>query len=700
MKIERQSQQWPHRVAGLYRHAVEMPPTEPSLSAPTPFPAAPDKSQYEHWPGLVNTIRDIGGRWREDPVTLADGSQTNVYLDLKSVLSKGHHMNAASKAMLEHANALGLDYNAVGGPTMGADMVSHGMAAHNPDLDWFAVRSAPKTTHGLGKWIEGAEIGPDHKVLLTDDVANTGKSLVDAYHKIRESGSQVAAVMPIVDRGDKTRKQFEAMGVPYHPLMSYDDLGINTLTQQQGRQAGRSRPFDRAPQRGYRSFRCRLAMPQPTTLQLSNEQPSYSGSHGMKVYEDPQGQWTLKQPKPSLAFTAPLEAAAANLQRKMGLEAPESYMIDHQGSPAVVSKWYPGSSQAFQSPPRLGDLHPDDLMTIQKNHALDWLIGNHDSHVGNWLRTQDGKLVSIDKGQAAKYFGHDRLDPYFHPNYYAREPIYNQLHRDHADGYGTLNDPRSGELGNFIKQVQAIPDDELKGMFRPYAQAAAKSGLLLSPDGDPSRDLGHPTVPPNDPEAFLSALVSRKRRLHRDLGEYYDRMSSGREIVGSRRYAGGTAIPTARGPRRVFNAPDIATMLGVTTATMANWMRKHPDRVPSPTHQIGGRPHWDNIDPWHDWMRVRPRPGRPRKDPAVLPLQNGLDGPAGGTIPYSVVAPLGQENVPQKRPTLKVDPADEYMNWADLDNGLDANVLLRSLHSTGGPGAAGDILPRQARRRR
>lgn len=218
--IERQGQQWPHRVAAL-RSARKFRAEAPG----------DERYQRQHWPVLRQTIADIGGRWREKPVTLADGSQTNVYLDLKSVLSNGHRNNQASHAMLEHLNELGLDYNAVGGPTMGADMVSHGMAAHNPDLDWFAVRSAPKTTHGLGKWIEGAEIGPQHKVVLTDDVANTGKSLVDAYHKIRESGAQVSAVVPIVDRGDKTRNQFQAMGVPYHPLMSYEDLGINTLSQ-------------------------------------------------------------------------------------------------------------------------------------------------------------------------------------------------------------------------------------------------------------------------------------------------------------------------------------------------------------------------------------------------------------------------------------------------------------------------------------
>ena len=282
-----------------------------------------------------------------------------------------------------------------------------------------------------------------------------------------------------------------------------------------------------------RTARVRLAMPMPTNLALSNEQPADGGSHGMKVYQDHQGDWTLKQPKPSLAFTVPLEHAAASLQRRMGLEAPETHVIDHQGRPAVVSKWYPGSHQEWNRPPRLAELDPDDQMTVQKNHVLDWLIGNHDAHVGNWIRTGDGKLVSIDKGQAVKYFGHDRLDPHFHPNY-AREPIYNQLFRDHAKGHGQLHDPRAGELGDFVKGVQSIPDDELKGMFRPYAQAAAASGLLLNPDNDPARELGPRALRPNDPEHFLDALVARKNNLHNDLGQYYDRMTPGRQLVGWR----------------------------------------------------------------------------------------------------------------------------------------------------------------------
>lgn len=381
-------------------------------------------------------------------------------------------------------------------------------------------------------------------------------------------------------------------------------------------------------------LRVRIAMPMPTNLQLSGDQPDYGGSHGMKVYQDHQGDWSLKQPKPSLSFTVPLEAAAANLQRSMGLEAPESYVINHQGRPAVVSKWYPNSTQAFQKPPRLHELHPDDQMEIQKNHALDWLIGNHDSHVGNWMRTQDGKLVSIDKGQAGKYFGHDRLDPQFHPNYYAREPIYNQLWRDHAAGRGQMHDPRTGELGAFVQQVQSIPDEKLKGMFRDYAHSAAQSGLLLNPDGDPSRNLGPRTVPANDPEAFLNALVERKNNLHKDLGDYYDRMSgSRREFVGARGdrmprheewmydYDEDTddlqrsqleMEPWQRGeyPRPEFGNED------PNFVTNNGYIRYHPDKVPGTLWQGDGKQRgwWqetpESLANWQEQVQRKPGPGQ------------------------------------------------------------------------------------------
>jgi orotate phosphoribosyltransferase len=223
MKVLRQSETFAFSHA---RHVLAAsPPVRGPLSA---------QEKEAHLPGWAETrdaLRDIGGRYRETPVPLKDGRSTHVYLDPKNVFSSGGHMNNMAKAMLAHADHLGLDYNAIGGPTMGADVISHSMVANHPDpnMGWYTVRDKAKA-HGLGKWIEGTEIGPQHNVILTDDVADSGKSLVDAYHKVKESGANVAAVMPLVERGDKAADHFAGLGVPYHPLVHYNDLGIHTLS--------------------------------------------------------------------------------------------------------------------------------------------------------------------------------------------------------------------------------------------------------------------------------------------------------------------------------------------------------------------------------------------------------------------------------------------------------------------------------------
>jgi hypothetical protein len=293
--------------------------------------------------------------------------------------------------------------------------------------------------------------------------------------------------------------------------------------------------------------------PDPMTLKSLNRQ---MGTHGAKLMADPGGtKWLVKPPPTGAEFMVPLDHATAALQSKVDLEGPETHTIPWHDQHASAVKMIPGAQQAFGHPPRLGDLSPDDVNTLQKHQALDWLVSNHDGHVGNFMRTPQGSLVGIDKGQAFKYAGRDRLDPTFHPNFYAREPIYNQLWRDFSQGQpGEMQDPRAkhSPLGQFIGRLQDIPDSSLKDMFRPYAQQAAHAGLLAnvrdSSDGkvDPRRGLGDPTIPPNDPDAFLEALAKRKNSLATDLGGLYDQAFTARKSA---------PAPESRGKHRRAEPP-------------------------------------------------------------------------------------------------------------------------------------------------
>lgn len=194
---------------------------------------------------LIELIKEVGGRYRETPVKLATGAETHVYLDLKGVLDRGSRVFLASQVFMAHLgqiNDQGIaptnGATALGGPTMGADVISHAVVAYTPlfnkehpdeDFKWFSVRDKAKLDHGLGRWIEGAELGPDDKVILTDDVASTGKSLRESYERITETGATVLAVVPLVDRAGKAGAYFAEKGVPYLPVIEYSELGLEAL---------------------------------------------------------------------------------------------------------------------------------------------------------------------------------------------------------------------------------------------------------------------------------------------------------------------------------------------------------------------------------------------------------------------------------------------------------------------------------------
>lgn len=277
------------------------------------------------------------------------------------------------------------------------------------------------------------------------------------------------------------------------------------------------------------------AAPDPYDLQPTGEWNA--STHGAEVNADSAGQkWLVKHPAWDESWPAPLDIATAKLQQRAGLPTPEIHQVNLNGVPTAVHKMIPGAQDAF--PGKRFDhasASPEDIMALQKHNVLDWLIANHDAHPGQFIRDpQTGGLVGIDKGQAFKHMGVDRLDPGFHPNaaYGETEPIYNTMWRNFSQGRGHMNDPRTGELGQFIQNLQSMPDEELHGILRPYAEQAALAGKLGTGGGG---GLGKPAdIAPNDPDSFLAAVSRRKNNLANDFANLYQK-SLGQQRIGRRR---------------------------------------------------------------------------------------------------------------------------------------------------------------------
>jgi orotate phosphoribosyltransferase len=160
-------------------------------------------------------------------VKLASGAVSSDFVDGKQALSRGEDLELACRAVLEVLHERGIDFDAVGGLTLGADPLAH-LLAVLARRSWFVVRKAPKG-RGTNKIIEGAMLGRDTRVLLVDDVVTTGGSMLQAYSLLKETGATVVAAVALVDRADLAARQFETLGIPYIALVSYRDLGIDPV---------------------------------------------------------------------------------------------------------------------------------------------------------------------------------------------------------------------------------------------------------------------------------------------------------------------------------------------------------------------------------------------------------------------------------------------------------------------------------------
>ena len=128
-------------------------------------------------PTLVELIKEHGYRRLENPVRLASGTMSYDYVDAKRAIAEGGDTyRVVCLAAITLAAQIGIDFTAVGGKTMGADPLAHGISLLAA-TKWVSVRSQPKG-RGLDKWIEGAHLTADDKVLLVDDVVTTGGSVM------------------------------------------------------------------------------------------------------------------------------------------------------------------------------------------------------------------------------------------------------------------------------------------------------------------------------------------------------------------------------------------------------------------------------------------------------------------------------------------------------------------------------------------
>ncbi len=167
---------------------------------------------------------------RTGEFTLASGKTSDLYVDCRvtalDTRGAGWIGELGWDLVREKIESEGLEVDAIGGMTMGADPISLvvGMAStgHEKALQVFTVRKEPKG-HGRGKQIEG-NFQEGNKVVVVDDVITTGGSTLKAIDAIRKAGGEVVFCLVLVDREEGGREAIEANGVPVASIFTRSEL--------------------------------------------------------------------------------------------------------------------------------------------------------------------------------------------------------------------------------------------------------------------------------------------------------------------------------------------------------------------------------------------------------------------------------------------------------------------------------------------
>jgi orotate phosphoribosyltransferase len=158
-------------------------------------------------------------------VILSSGKEANYYVDLRRVTLDAVAAPLVGEVMLDLT--ADLEFDAVGGLTLGADPVAtamlHAASKRGRKLDAFVVRKAEKQ-HGLQRRIEGPDV-KGRRVLAVEDTSTTGDSVLSAVEALKEAGAIVVAVAVIVDRG--AGPKVSNVNLKYLTAYTLSELGLN-----------------------------------------------------------------------------------------------------------------------------------------------------------------------------------------------------------------------------------------------------------------------------------------------------------------------------------------------------------------------------------------------------------------------------------------------------------------------------------------
>jgi orotate phosphoribosyltransferase len=175
---------------------------------------------------LLEVIRQRS--FRRGHFRLSSGAESTFYFNLKPTMMSPEGAHLAARALLARIREENIDY--VGGLEMGAVPVIGAVAAlshaEGKPVRSFFVRKRQKE-HGTKDIVEG--LAPDEslsgkRVMIVNDVATSGGSILKAAEAARAAGAAVECALVIVDREEGATVALQKAGIRLLSVLKKNDF--------------------------------------------------------------------------------------------------------------------------------------------------------------------------------------------------------------------------------------------------------------------------------------------------------------------------------------------------------------------------------------------------------------------------------------------------------------------------------------------
>jgi len=158
-------------------------------------------------------------------ITLSSGKESDYYIDARRITLKPEGAVLCGSLILD---VLKDDiYDAIGGPTLGADPLIGAIGTlgfqAGKSFNTFIIRKSAKS-HGKQQQVEGPILVEGSKVIIIDDVATTGKAFLQSFDVLKAMGVLVDKAICIVDRQDGAKEALAEKGCELISLFDISEI--------------------------------------------------------------------------------------------------------------------------------------------------------------------------------------------------------------------------------------------------------------------------------------------------------------------------------------------------------------------------------------------------------------------------------------------------------------------------------------------